>query len=78
MCQRRKRQKGQTWVSYADVQLAEEAVAVLGRALKVVAREELVDGEREADICRLGQVEGSESQLWRRSAHAQDVVKRMI
>jgi hypothetical protein len=37
--------------TYSDVELAVEPVAVLGVALKVVAREEAIGGKGEADVC---------------------------
>ena len=52
--------------TYPDVQLAEKAVPVLGRALEAVAREEPVGGKGKPDICRLGNVERGQGQLERR------------
>lgn len=49
--------------TYPYVELAVEAVAVLGVSLKVVAREEPVGGKCEAGVGRFGDVERRQDQL---------------
>ncbi len=59
-----------------DIELTEEPFAVLSVALKVVAREELVGSEREADIGRLGDIESRQGQLRRLAKRIRRCISR--
>lgn len=44
---------------YPYVQLTVEPVSILGISFEAIPRKESIGGERDADVCRFGQVQGS-------------------